>query len=339
MNKTLFLLGAMALFTACKKTNVSNAENANPENIKDVKFSLSKLAFSPVKQGNGDYNYVGYGYDITGKYADVNSVMEPVFNVPAFAAAYPQRIDVGRSTSGGFRTLYAENADDFLTQMTQRFDKGQTSRLFVKTLTNVYPGDDVLANKYIYAQYDYTVISKTIKAYLIDETAKRYLSAEFRNDVKGLAAKNLVKKYGTHVLSQLSLGAKFNVFYQAKTSDSRKLHSAMVGFTYALNNVFSTLSGYLDDLKAADVNAISEPNLIYEAIGGDAAAIVNKETAKGTVVWFHDWVKTCTNDKAVFVEILPKGLIPLYDLIDDEAKKTEVKNYITSYIEQSHVKS
>ena len=98
------------------------------------------------------------------------------------------------------------------------------------------------------------------------------------------------------------------------------------------------MSGYLDPLKPTDVNAISEPKLVYEAIGGDPSKVTKTVTNKGTVVRFNDWVSSCTEDKALFKDILPKGLTPLYDLIADPIKKAEVKSYITSYMEQNQVK-
>lgn len=341
MNKNLLFLAALAVFASCKKSTTPEPEPPAPETIKEIKFEVKELkapSSAPVKQGNGNYSFVGYGYDVTGKYADTSSVKAPVFDVMAYVAAYPQRIDIGRSTSGGFNTLYAKNAEDYLTQISDKFNKGNARNLFKKTLTTAFPAGDAVLNNYIYARYEYGIMWRTVRTYWSDFGAKDYLTAAFKNDVQNLTPEKLVQKYGTHILSQIILGAKFNVYYQAKTADNRKQHSAIVGFTYALNKFFATPSGYLDPLKPADVNAISEPKMVYEVTGGDPSKVTIKETTKGNIVWFYDWVSTCTEDKIVFTDIMSNGIIPLYDMIDETAKKAEVKAYIDAYIEQNQVK-
>jgi hypothetical protein len=339
MNKKLLLLAALWLFAACKKPNAPDPEITAPEAVKEINFVVTGpkvISSEPVKQGSSKFSFLGYGYNITGKYADTSSVEAPAINIDAYAADHPNRVDLSRSTSGGARSLYAKDAEDYSYRISSTLKESNGMPLFKHTITDVFPGQDALSNKYIYAQYEYASTWKTIRTYLGDAKVKDYLTPEFKSDVQNLTPENLVKKYGTHILSGVTLGAKFNVYYQAKSAGSDKLHSSIVGFTYALKQVFGVSSGFLDPLKPADINAVSEPKLVYEAIGGDPSK-VNRTVANGkTLIRFNEWVSTCTEDKALFTNIV--SMSHLYELIDDPTKKAEIKDYITSYIDQNQVK-
>ncbi|QJD95204.1 hypothetical protein HH214_04580 [Mucilaginibacter robiniae] len=337
MSKKLLLLAAIGLFASCKKSNNSNPENPVPETIKEMNFTITgpkSFSSAPVQQGTGKFNFLGYGYNIIGKYADTSSVRAQVINTSAYATAYPGRIDFSSSTSSGFTSLYAENAEDYSRKISMNLKETEGMKLFKNSITTVFPGQDAISNKYIYAQNVYAMNWKSIRTYW--DNGEGYLTSEFSVDVQNLTPENLVKKYGTHILSGIVLGEKLNVYFQAKSSDNDKLHSSIVGFTYALKQVFGFMSGYADPLKPAEVNAISEPKLVYEAIGGDPSKVNKVVTDKRTLIRSNDWFPTCTEDKALFIDII--RLTPLYDMIVDPVKKAEVKSYITSYMEQNQVK-
>lgn len=339
MNRKLLLLATLGLFAACKKSNSPDPQITAPETVKEINFVVTgpkAVSSAPVKQGTIKYSFIGYGYNITGKYADTSSVKAQAMNIEAYAAAYPNRVDLGRSTSAGAQSMYAADAADYSYKISSKLKESKGMRLFKHTITDAFLGQDALSDKYIYAQYEYAITWKTIRTNWGDAGVKDFLTPEFKNDVQNLTPENLVKKYGTHILSGIKLGEKFNVYYQAKSAGSDKLHSSIVGFTYALKQVFGVMSGFFDELKPAEINAVSEPKLVYEAIGGDPSKVKNTVANGKTLIRFNDWVSTCTEDNALFTDIV--SMSPLYMLIDDPAKKAEVKDYITSYIEQNQVK-
>jgi len=338
--KKLLLLAALGLFASCKKFSNPKSETPVPETIKEMNIAvtgLNAVSSAPVQQGIGNFNFIGYGYNVIGKYADTSSVKGQVINISAYDAAYSRDILVNNAAVGTFNPLFAENAEDYSSQISRRLEETKGLNVFTNTITMAFPGKDAITDKYIYAQYVYTVQRILIQAYL-NSRVKDYLTPGFSKDVQNLTSENLVKKYGTHVLSGIALGAKFNIYFQAKSSDSNKLRSATVGFTYVLKQVFGVMSGHLNSLNPFEVNAISEPKIVYEAIGGDPSRVTKTVTDKGTHVGFNDWISTCTEDKMVFIDIQPRGLVPLYDLIADPVKKAEVKSHITSYIEKNQIR-
>ncbi|WP_345950716.1 MAC/perforin domain-containing protein [Mucilaginibacter sp. PAMB04274] len=337
MSKIILLLATLGLFMSCKKSGDSFIETPVPETIKEMNFAVTgpkPVSLAPVRQGTGNFNFLGYGYNVVGKYADTSSVKAQVINIEAYAAAFPRNINTSRTTSQASTPLYAENAEDYLSKMTS--SRSTDVNFFKGTITSAFPGQDAILNKNVYAQFVHAMTWKTITNNWDRAEPQNYLTSEFKHDVQNLTSENLVKKYGTHILSGVALGEKFNVYFQANSSANNKLHSSKVGFTYALNKVFGISTGYADPLKPNDINAISEPKLVYEAIGGDPSKITQKVTNKGTLIWYYDWIATCTEEKALFIDVV--ALTPLQDMIANPAKKAEVKNYITSYIQQNQVK-
>jgi hypothetical protein len=337
MRTKLLLLAALGLFASCKKSGNTNPETPAPETIKEMNFTVTgpkSVSSAPVQQGNGNLNFLGYGYDIIGKYADTSSIRAQVINTTAYAATYPQYIGIDHTTFRGFDKLCGANAEDYLSQISMKVSESQGMNLFKGTITTAFTGQDALSNKYVYAQGVDLKIWKTIGTWW--DNSSGYLTPDFRIDVKNLTPENLVKKYGTHILSDISLGEKFSVYFQAKSSDSNKLHSSVVGFDYAYSKVFVNKPGFGDHPNPAEINAISEPKLVYEAIGGDPSKVYTVVTDKGTFVKSDDWFPTCTENNALFVRI--NRLTPLYNFITDPVKKADVKNYITLYMQQNEVK-
>jgi len=338
MRKKLLLLASVWLLVSCKKSDDSSIEAPAPapETVKEMNFEVTELnsvSAASAQQGTGNLNFLGYGYNVTGKYADTSSVKAQVINISAYAAAHPRNININRSTSQSLTPLYAQNAQDYLSQITSKWSNDLN--FFKGTITKAFPDQDAISDKYIYAQYVYAMTWKKTTNNWDRAAPKDYLTSEFSNDVHHLTPEKLVKKYGTHILSGVALGEKFNIYFRANSSAYNKIHSSIVGFTYALNTVFRINSGYGDQLEPAEVNAISEPKLVYEAIGGDPSKITRKVTDKGTLIGYYDWIKTCTEDKALFIDVV--GLTPLQDVITDPAKKAQVKSYIATYIGQNQV--
>ena len=50
--------------------------------------------------------------------------------------------------------------------------------------------------------------------YTLDKYKYRYLTQEFENDVKSLTAEKIIEKYGTHILVDVGIGARFRGLYR-----------------------------------------------------------------------------------------------------------------------------
>jgi hypothetical protein len=334
MKRTLLALLSLVALGACKKSQNEIVREKVDVVQKDIAIAITgaNLETDLTQQGNSTYNLLGYGYDVTDKYADAESVRAEVIDVPSFVANNPSRFDLGRSSQAYSKRIDAENAEDLAKQFTQKFEILKDFKLFRNSIINTFPNENALNNQYLYGYYSNVVEQKRLKINY-DLTQSNNLTTTFTQDLATLSAEKLVEKYGTHVLSDIKLGAKFNVFYQAQTSKSVRKEVGATGLNFALNKVFSLFAGNLDPLDYNLLNANNSAKVYYDAVGGD----LSKLKISPTKIDIKDWHLSATEDKSKFIDIAENGLIPLYELIKDAGKKAEVKDYIIKYITENQV--
>lgn len=339
---TLCALTLLGFAISCSKSSdPETTPELPPEPFPEIKIAVSgpqRTDLKPVPQGNGESNFLGYGYDLTGKYEDSASVKDMVIDVPAFKKDHPSRYDNAATSMRDFRVVVAVNAVDLSEKLSNSLTDAAGSKLFKASITSFYPEQTAFSAKYVYG--DYTDIIQFRQVKMMNHTLlQQYLSPGFTSDLQTMNKTDLVKKYGTHVLSNIFLGAKLHAVYQAvsNASEAKRRRSVEAGFTVAIQKVFRSSSGYLDVVTAADYSTISEAKIIYEAIGGDLSALKETTTVSPTRVNYADWLGTLKPEEAMFIGIDRDGLIPLYELIADPVKKAEVKEYIARYLKEGEV--
>ncbi|HEX8378459.1 MAG TPA: MAC/perforin domain-containing protein, partial [Pedobacter sp.] len=146
-------------------------------------------------------------------------------------------------------------------------------------------------------------------------------------------AEQLVKKYGTHILQRIHIGTRINIVYQSEIPDNSEKQLAVgEGFDYVLNKVFGFFPSNGGHFNIKSLNANSSVKLRYEVVGGDPHEIRELEIAGIRRVIVNEWDRSASESNYRFVDFDKNGLIPLYDMIVDSAKKAAVKNFITTYI-------
>lgn len=139
----------------------------------------------------------------------------------------------------------------------------------------------------------------------------------------------MVDKYGTHFLDDISLGAKVEFIYQAKTVNPNRTLTALQGMNSGYDRIFYNLP------TAYDPDAIPEnyaERTYYRSWGGAPAKamyglVSNKYGFKKED--FSSWQSSVSNNNLVLVEFgTGHNMVPLYGLIADSAKKEEVRKYI-----------
>ena len=337
MKKILIPLAAIITLYSCKKSNISSVSPAKL--LADSSILVSTVPTNPansVLKVDKTYNLLGYGYDITGKYADTSAVRGQAINVDSYDVNNPGRFVIDASKTATSLIINAENAESYSEQLASRLAASRGLKQFKGSLTS--PFTDALSSNFVYGNYAVIIQQKRVKMQNSFDLLKKYLTAAFIHDNQALSATELVKKYGTHVLSDITLGAKLSVIYQAKTSATDRLASESAGFRYAMNKVFGLSTGALDPINNVDLSTVSSPKLVYEAEGADQSLLKLTATSKIPTLNITNWRLSSTEVNAVFIDISENGLIPLYELIADPVKQSSVKEYITNYLTIQQVK-
>ena len=157
-----------------------------------------------------------------------------------------------------------------------------------------------------------------------------FLSKEFLNDLEKSNGDEIVKKYGTHVLTDVLLGGYTSLSYVAQ-------------YSYMLSDVDfrKRVQAYTNYFNASryplDVNPIfeecSKVNIHFKANGGNPSHFV----AEGDkIMGFDKWIKEINNQVGTLIGIgqSTTHIFLISDFVKDEKKKTEIEKAILRYCNQ-----
>lgn len=345
MKKTLLAFTLVAVFAACKKSPVQEPIMIDPVEVENTNFYVSKIKeennpYMPVP--NATYNYLGCGYDITGRYVDNSSVRTPVIDVNKVSTIYPSRIvKWAINSSSSPISRFGENAEVLSLNLSASIKATRTLKAFRKTLTSL--PDSALSKRYIYAVAMSPITLDRVNLNLpIVSAFSNVFSDSFLADVSSLAPAELVQKYGTHVLENIYLGEKLEIIYQAESSKTRaddRIEKAEIGYSRGATACLNLFTGIYYS-GPAYINTNKNQRLFYKTFGGDPATLpqLPQDKALNPKMDFTNWRHSSTRANATMIDIDENGLIPLQNFIFDPIRKAAVEAYINQYIQDNSVR-
>lgn len=284
----------------------------------------------------GKYNALGYGYNVTGAYANENSTTLPIIDVEKFKTENDiYSFEETNVLSYDYVEHSGKDAVQYLKRISNRITVTEPFQLFGKTIPF---SSAVFDNKkydpaFIYGDYTQMIQQKRFRMFAIPAQLANYLTTDFLNDVENKTAKQIVDKYGTHVATDIYTGSVINIFFQAKTTNPDREYAARIGIkTFSQNNANPL------DIEASKKNF--DKKIFYRTRGGDKnLAMAGMYTLRnGTPkIDFSNWTQSSTVENSVLVDFGNDGLVVLYDLIKNPVKKAELKMYIDQYINDNQV--
>lgn len=317
-----------AAFSSCKKNELTE-EKGLANNHHNVAFT-----------GHPTYHVLGYGYDVTGRLANAESSTIPVLNIEKFVTENPGLFKTNDDVNEYFDYSYGENVESYSRSMTQKYHLTldlpllKVPKLFKGEFDASFAKKDSVSAKYIYATIRKMIKQRSMKIFFTKENLiNNYLSEQFKTDLASLSAVDLVKRYGTHVLTNIELGARFDMNYESETNTSKREEAAKAGAKISVGKYFNVTA----DLTTNSVDANSNYNqkLYYNSVGGDGTKGLIGEFAldNSTIkVNIANWQSSCTKDNAALINIGQDGLLSLEDLVSDPVKKQQVKAAVEQYI-------
>ncbi|MBB5619276.1 hypothetical protein HDE69_000312 [Pedobacter cryoconitis] len=333
--KTLPLASlALLLFvTGCKK-NISNPESTSQKNGTEVTSAGDKV-----------FDLLGFGYDVTGKFASISSAQSQVIDVNKAFGDNNQNVGSNLGTQTYFDYHFGEDAIDYSSELTQSYKTSLGGflgklKLFNAELTGSGSKNEAFSSKYSYGDISMLITQKYLRLNLTPtEIRANYLTDKFKSDVNNLSSAELVARYGTHVLSDITLGAKLVLNYRAQNNSSDRKEAVKAGAVVnGLFGVFGMTGNITKNESLATANF--DQTLSYRTVGGDASkGLLGEINLDKSVTKLNVgvWQSGCTLDNAALIIIGDNGLIPLWDLIEDSAKKSAVQNYIFQYLSDRQV--
>lgn len=313
---------------------------------KEIIEEIPKLKNSGRVAYNGDglWDVLGFGYDCTGAALHIDSVSDSqIIDMERFNKEQPNMIAPQNGGISNTRMYSGSNYFEYLKdakreiggkiEVTPSTD-GDEKTIFNANFTKNSNKSYFFSSKYSFSTFESIKRVKRLK--FKDELSKdvliQYLTPSFLNHLQNLSADNLVRIYGTHLLTDITLGGRLIVNHRASVvkedSESMKKTSIGAGVAGAVFKAFGlTASGtYTTEEKNKALTENSNREFQVEFQGGntsgysvtiDANANVSQSVNIGT------WEQSITVNNCVLVDI--GGSIPLYDLVTDPIKKALVK--------------
>lgn len=324
----------VALVSCSSEMTVSPTEDEVFKSKEELNRSVAKAAL------NNSFNVLGFGYDVTGRYANIESTRLQVIDTEKFNNLDPGHLDVKVGTEENFDYTFGTNSIDYSKSLTLKAGfSADLFKLFKAEVKSSFKGTETYNGSISLANATKYIIQKRLKLVSSSENLRNnYLSQNFIDDVNTLSPETLVSYYGTHVVMSAILGGKFSISYQTQTRSDKKEEALEAGFAAnALSKLWSANIDYTYNSNEAKFNFNQQVN--YRSFGGDGTqALIGEITLDNTTpvkLNINQWQSTCTLQNAVLIDFGNTGLIPLYEFISDVNKREQVKNYITQYLQNN----
>lgn len=291
--------------------------------------------------GDGVYDILGYGYDITGPYLDTKSSRAIVFDTNKLlekGLITPYKLEESR-----FRYSSGKDVIDFTTNMSSSLQMSTPGILKViggASLNIAFGGNSHYNSDYSFAYCTQQYIDSRYRISEADiNVLKTCLTKQFIERLSTYTPEQIVEEYGTHVLKDIYLGAKFEVYYMAKSTSSSKKESINAGLGASLFSLFKMDGKFQYDESLAITN--KEQSLYYFTIGGDPAVGVqgslNPENSPSIDI--GKWMASVKSSTPKFIDVdnNSQSFIPIYELVTDPTKKQTLKAYMDNYIKSKEV--
>ncbi len=358
MKKILLLLFLpIFVFPSCSDTDDGFEPNHEPEpdgeqeekkNPYKTGVDMSSSTFFKWDNTgiNDQYFMLGYGYDVTGKYAHPSSVRNKVIDMDKYSKDTYGEITFFQSTSSGPELSIGGTQRKCIETMGERagFDKNEISKyknLFKGTFDSPFKNDSSFPN----LSYSYIGISQVHVLYhlyffysssssrLQERFQSRYLTDEFQADIETISSDEIIKKYGTHVLNSIKIGERMDYLYRyAEDTNSNSYN----WFLYNMHQYFS--QGPSAWGSKPGKNPPLKENMHIEAVDGTRPNpnvwMIDITNFQGGKIVFNAWDNVTDSNLTLVAFRNDDCLIPIYEFIKNPNKKEELTKVYEKYLSE-----
>lgn len=292
--------------------------------------------------GDNKHDVLGYGYDPTVEYLNIST-----FN-------WHQVIDVDR--------FYNENPEYFF-QEVPRIELSyiyagsnavglseKMSGIFADSTVIDQPTSlikqDLLLDNYIAADNSYATYIKTISIrreaiFQSADVLKNYLTSGFTTAIANSSESEIIRLYGTHVFTDITIGGKLQVDYRSKIDTNVKDKESAVnsGISAAIKRAFNCTAINSEGVSSEYLN--KNTRCLYKMTGG-ARSIISSGAILDPNKSYKDelnaWSESVNTSNAQIIRVGEGSLIPIYEFVSDPAKKQVLKAAVLNYLESKKFK-
>ncbi len=334
---TYFFLAMLAI--GC--SNDYDEQTNKPD--QDTTANITKSA------GDGKYDLIGYGYDIKGEYANASYGKSKIFDVSKIVQLDPNRFEESLINNQTVELFAGSTATEYKKNIITKVSAGGDGffGLFKASVNANFTQDITNNESFTYASYEFNIEKKELKLLIPAEDYNRFLTINFKEDIERLSPKEIVQLYGTHVLTNITLGARMNILYRGKAQSNlaTKANSGSANVKFAAGKIFGLDVSGSNNTSTSEFSKFTQQSLTYKTMGGSTFTAISSMldiTNPNLMpqIELGNWLSSINGNNITLTKINPQGIIPIYNLIsDNDIKAANLKKYIETDINTIYTKS
>lgn len=262
--KSLCLL--LLSFASCDQEPLNIMNEGNDSlNIIDV-VSKGRSA------GDGKYDVLGHGYDITNSYLDPKGCGALIFDINELEKK--NLIQPYKLEESQFRYESGKDVYEFTSNMSSsvKIDEPGFMKVVAGGALNIaFGGNYTYSSDYSFAYCTQEYVDSRYRIAESDINVLRTcLTQQFIERILTYTPQQIVEEYGTHVLKDIYVGAKLEVYLMAKSTNSSKKENIEASLGVSLLKIFNLDAKFHYDSSLALNN--KQQSLYYSTVGGDPMA-------------------------------------------------------------------
>lgn len=344
--KNLFYFSIMiCMLYACSSDSDFNPEDNTSSDFYEFKAIPDKEVIFKAYPASMK-QILGAGYNVTADHLSPEAIKAPIIDLEKLKNSDIFDIYRMRANSSEPRDYAGENAATFLTDIAKNLEMGDINSRNALSVGTILKHKEFESDYDHSSQYSFASSERLFTAerwyfsffYTLDKYKYRYLTQEFENDVKSLTAEKIIEKYGTHILVDVGIGARFRGLYRTTVPTATSAADiARITLLSALTKIAqqglftgSAVGGWEEEV-AQSIGG----QLIFEFYGGNTTLLPSLPTTAD----LNTWLKSFNEENYTLTKITQNKVLPIYDMIKDATKRKQVKDAIEKYISNQKLSS
>jgi len=330
MKKKIYLLLVIViLLTNCK------------ENTTEIDLN-SEISQKSVKQkitGDGKFDLLGFGYDLSTGYLDIGSHEQlQIIDVEKLQKERPELFQSNFPDKDTSYSVYGSDFAKWSNGIKSKIDYSGENPIPLYYTGTTQMNIDINEYRNVPSKYSYATffMIKTLKEHQIRhsiEDLRQYLNPHFLSSLNNLSAEKIVEMYGTHVLTKIKMGGKLEVNYKSTIQENNKEAIVNQGISYEVNRIFDLPTTTTTEFNLKNLN--QSVFCYYRTFGGEISKSLFggiTERTQSQKIKLNDWISTINLNNAQMIDIGESGLIPIYKFVTDPVKRNDIKAAVEKYL-------
>jgi len=312
-------------------------DGENPRSVTIASDGAETVQFD-VTCGNSAPDYdlagmevLGSGYNVTGNYADVADVKAVVLDLALLQASNLLRqVQYERAT---YHVVSGEDSHEYQRSLSAKLKMKYSGFGFSGALKTSFKQDRYESRHYSFATVQSVIRKHGLRVALsvTPEELRGFLTPPAASAINdpSVDSEYIFETFGTHVLTGIIVGGRLDFSTSANMSFERQNRSMDVYARASFKSIFASASiqaEATDDLSWSEYSATEEKHLeVYGGRSEYGQYIMNEGV-------YESWIESI-DENSVFMDFESTGLLGIWELADDAARRSELEAAWTTYAE------